>query len=121
MGSPGLLLLALLFLGSGCAETPRRVALETLRLHTPSSPSEIAEKAHRAEATTTLVTEVLLRPIGLEKAGEGLLETQRFLRREVVEPLDRLRRFKIGGFRGAIEVDVDEDLAHVSVGISLRF
>lgn len=114
--------LLLLVLFAGCNHTPHRYDRGSLsetakRLEAAS----LKERSDQVGSTINIVSEVILVPIGLENLGITLYETNRFIRREIAEPIDRARRFQIFSWKGAVEFDFDERLRWASFGVVLRF
>ena len=96
---------------SACSQIPRH----------EDTHSHLIERANKTETSIAIVTESVLRPLGLAVVGSVAIELAGLLRREALEPMDRMRRFKVGRMNAAIELDVDESLKEFTGGLVLRF
>lgn len=124
------LVLALLVATMGCTQVPQRYGPDLKNYRLPNQPSptiqfgtqDIPAKVGSASATINIVSEHVLRPVGMEKIGIFLFDFSGAVGNGIILPADKLRRFELGkAYHGSVELDVGKNLDEVSVGISIRF
>lgn len=84
-------------------------------------PSDITERSIKTDSTIELLNELFLAPIGLREFGDICKDANKALRREILEPLDKMRRFEIGNYKCSIELDVNDKFDTFYLQLNIRF
>lgn len=136
-----LLLLPLILISIGCAskqpknkehsliikeattlsKTIEQTSLTEKSIKIKTNGSTIVENSAKADSTIELLSELFLAPIGLRSIGTACKDTSKAVRKEIIEPIDNLRRFEIGDYKFTLEADINEKLDTFYFQLTIRF
>lgn len=86
-----------------------------------TSGPTITENSTKVDLTIDLLNELFLAPIGLRNVGSICKDTNKAIRKEIIEPVDNLRRFEIGNYKFTLEADINENLDTFYFQLTIRF